>query len=167
MPTINQLIRHDREEKRGMDRTRASEQCPQKQGVCPRVSTRTPKKPNSVLRKIAMYGWAIDIIYLLTFRAKVIICWWGPSYTTCGGSCHCPKSSPEVLYSQESSSAGQKRAWSFGQWRLQFIRKLAQFYLACGAWSRRDNFLHACSPWSLGSKLSKKPYTPHLAIQMV
>ncbi|KAM4124608.1 hypothetical protein ACJW30_01G246900 [Castanea mollissima] len=36
-----------------MDRTRASDQCPQKQGVCPRVSMRTPKKPNSAPRKIA------------------------------------------------------------------------------------------------------------------
>ena len=45
MPTLNQLIRHGREEKRRTDRTRASDQCPQKQGVCPRVSTRTPKKP--------------------------------------------------------------------------------------------------------------------------
>jgi small subunit ribosomal protein S12 len=47
------LIRHGREEKRRTDRTRALDQCPQKEGVCPRVSTRTPKKPNSALRKIA------------------------------------------------------------------------------------------------------------------
>lgn len=53
MPTINQLIRHGRKEKRRTDRTRALDQCPQKQGVCLRVSTRTPKKPNSALRKIA------------------------------------------------------------------------------------------------------------------
>ncbi|KAG6467748.1 hypothetical protein ZIOFF_074395 (mitochondrion) [Zingiber officinale] len=53
MPTFNQLIRHGREEKRRTDRTRASDQCPQKQGVCLRVPTRTPKKPNSALRKIA------------------------------------------------------------------------------------------------------------------
>jgi len=53
MPTKNQLIRHGREEKRRTDRTRALDQCPQKQGVCLRVSTRTPKKPNSALRKIA------------------------------------------------------------------------------------------------------------------
>ncbi|XP_039118407.1 ribosomal protein S12, mitochondrial-like, partial [Dioscorea cayenensis subsp. rotundata] len=53
MPTFNQLIRHGREEKRRTDRTQASDQCPQKQGVCPRVLTRTPKKPNSALRKIA------------------------------------------------------------------------------------------------------------------
>uniref|UniRef100_A0ACD5ZQ82 Uncharacterized protein n=1 Tax=Avena sativa TaxID=4498 RepID=A0ACD5ZQ82_AVESA len=53
MPIKNQLIRHGREEKRRTDHTRASDQCPQKQGVCLRVSTRTLKKPNSTLRKIA------------------------------------------------------------------------------------------------------------------
>ncbi|CAN6447616.1 unnamed protein product [Victoria cruziana] len=53
MPTLNQLIRHGREEKQCTDRTRASDQCPQKQGVRPRVPTRTPKKPNSALCKIA------------------------------------------------------------------------------------------------------------------
>ena len=53
MPTLNQLIRHGREEKRRTDRTRASDQCPQKQGVRPRLATRTPKKPNSAPRKIA------------------------------------------------------------------------------------------------------------------
>ena len=53
MPTSNQLIRHGREKKRRTDRTRALEKCPQKRGVCLRVSTRTPKKPNSALRKIA------------------------------------------------------------------------------------------------------------------
>uniref|UniRef100_A0A6N2N778 Ribosomal protein S12 n=1 Tax=Salix viminalis TaxID=40686 RepID=A0A6N2N778_SALVM len=52
LPTLNQLIRDGREEKRRTDRTRALDQCPQKQGVCLRVSTRTPKKPNSALRKI-------------------------------------------------------------------------------------------------------------------
>nr|AZS52487.1 ribosomal protein S12 [Balanophora laxiflora]UPI49022.1 ribosomal protein S12 [Balanophora laxiflora] len=52
MPTNNQMIRYGREIKRRTKRTRASDQCPQKQGVCPRVSTRTPKKPNSALRKI-------------------------------------------------------------------------------------------------------------------
>ncbi|KAL8468041.1 hypothetical protein ACS0TY_031332 [Phlomoides rotata] len=53
MPTLNQLIRHGREEKRRTNRTRDLDQCPQKEGVCPRVSTRTPKKLNSALRKIA------------------------------------------------------------------------------------------------------------------
>nr|GEY66386.1 retrovirus-related Pol polyprotein from transposon TNT 1-94 [Tanacetum cinerariifolium] len=53
MPTLNQLIRHGREEKQRTDRTRASDQCPQKQGVRSRVPTRTPKKPNSAPHKIA------------------------------------------------------------------------------------------------------------------
>ena len=53
MPTINQLIRHGR--KRPIERTKvpAMEACPQKRGVCTRVYTTTPKKPNSALRKVA------------------------------------------------------------------------------------------------------------------
>nr|YP_010890624.1 ribosomal protein S12 [Lycopodium japonicum]WJK71483.1 ribosomal protein S12 [Lycopodium japonicum] len=53
MPTINQIIRNGRDKKRRTLRTRALKKCPQKQGVCLRVSTRTPKKPNSALRKTA------------------------------------------------------------------------------------------------------------------
>jgi small subunit ribosomal protein S12 len=53
MPTINQLICHGRESKRRTQRIRALTQCPQEQGVCMCISTRTPKKPNSALRKIA------------------------------------------------------------------------------------------------------------------
>nr|BDC46268.1 ribosomal protein S12 [Dioon spinulosum] len=53
MPTSNQPIRHGREKKRRTDRTRASDKCPQKQGVRPRVPTGTPKKPNPAPRKIA------------------------------------------------------------------------------------------------------------------
>ena len=53
MPTINQLIRHGC--KRPVARTKvpAMEACPQKRGVCTRVYTTTPKKPNSALRKVA------------------------------------------------------------------------------------------------------------------
>jgi small subunit ribosomal protein S12 len=53
MPTINQLIRNGR--KRPLARTKvpAMEACPQKRGVCTRVYTTTPKKPNSALRKVA------------------------------------------------------------------------------------------------------------------
>ena len=53
MPTITQLIRHGR--KRPVARTKvpAMEACPQKRGVCTRVYTTTPKKPNSALRKVA------------------------------------------------------------------------------------------------------------------
>lgn len=53
MPTINQLIRHGRKTKHRANRNRALEGCPQKEGICLRVFTRTPKKPNSALRKIA------------------------------------------------------------------------------------------------------------------
>jgi small subunit ribosomal protein S12 len=53
MPTINQLICHGRKSKWHTQRTRALIQCPQKQGVCMCISTKTPKKPNLALRKIA------------------------------------------------------------------------------------------------------------------
>ena len=53
MPTINQLVRKGRSAKPKKSRTRALQQCPQRRGVCLQVTTRTPKKPNSALRKIA------------------------------------------------------------------------------------------------------------------
>ncbi len=53
MPTINQLIRLGRSKKRTRPKAPALQSCPQKRGVCTRVSTTTPKKPNSALRKIA------------------------------------------------------------------------------------------------------------------
>lgn len=53
MPTINQLIRKGREHKVKKSKSPALKQCPQKRGVCTRVMTFTPKKPNSALRKIA------------------------------------------------------------------------------------------------------------------
>ena len=53
MPTINQLIRHGRKEKKWKSKTPALQGCPQKRGVCIRVFTTTPKKPNSALRKVA------------------------------------------------------------------------------------------------------------------
>jgi small subunit ribosomal protein S12 len=53
MPTINQLVREGREKKRFKTSAPALEACPQKRGVCVRVYTSTPKKPNSALRKIA------------------------------------------------------------------------------------------------------------------
>ncbi len=52
MPTINQLIKHGREKKRKKSKAPALEGCPQKRGVCVRVYTVTPKKPNSALRKV-------------------------------------------------------------------------------------------------------------------
>lgn len=53
MPTINQLIRKPRSPKIGRNKVPALEACPQKRGVCTRVFTTTPKKPNSALRKVA------------------------------------------------------------------------------------------------------------------
>ncbi len=53
MPTINQLIRKGRKEVGKKRTSPALERSPQKRGVCTRVSTTTPKKPNSALRKIA------------------------------------------------------------------------------------------------------------------
>jgi small subunit ribosomal protein S12 len=53
MPTINQLVRDAREDKRPRNKVPALEACPQKRGVCTRVYTTTPKKPNSALRKVA------------------------------------------------------------------------------------------------------------------
>ena len=53
MPTINQLIKRGRSKKFKKSKARALESCPQRRGVCLQVTTRTPKKPNSALRKIA------------------------------------------------------------------------------------------------------------------
>ncbi len=53
MPTINQLIKHGRTAKRKKNKVPALGQCPQRRGVCTRVWTMTPKKPNSALRKVA------------------------------------------------------------------------------------------------------------------
>ena len=53
MPTINQLIRKGREVLKTKSTAPALKECPQKRGVCTRVYTTTPKKPNSALRKVA------------------------------------------------------------------------------------------------------------------
>ncbi len=53
MPTINQLIRKPRKSPVKGNKVPAMEACPQKRGVCTRVYTTTPKKPNSALRKVA------------------------------------------------------------------------------------------------------------------
>jgi len=53
MPTINQLIRSPRSQQLKRSKVPALENCPQKRGVCTRVYTTTPKKPNSALRKVA------------------------------------------------------------------------------------------------------------------
>ena len=53
MPTVNQLIRKPRKRPFVRNKVPAMEGCPQKRGVCTRVYTTTPKKPNSALRKVA------------------------------------------------------------------------------------------------------------------
>ena len=53
MPTINQLVRKGRKKQTNKTASPALQQCPQKRGVCTRVYTTTPKKPNSALRKVA------------------------------------------------------------------------------------------------------------------
>ena len=53
MPTINQLVRSARSKQSKRNKVPALENCPQKRGVCTRVYTTTPKKPNSALRKVA------------------------------------------------------------------------------------------------------------------
>ncbi len=53
MPTINQLVRKPRQAERPKSKVPALQGCPAKRGVCTRVYTTTPKKPNSALRKVA------------------------------------------------------------------------------------------------------------------
>ena len=53
MPTINQLVRKGRRCRQKKGRAPALTRCPQRRGVCLQVTTRTPKKPNSALRKVA------------------------------------------------------------------------------------------------------------------
>ena len=53
MPTVNQLVRKGRKTSLTRTKVPAMESCPQKRGVCTRVYTTTPKKPNSALRKVA------------------------------------------------------------------------------------------------------------------
>jgi small subunit ribosomal protein S12 len=52
MPTINQLVRHGRQDKTTKTKSPALVACPQRRGVCTRVYTTTPKKPNSAMRKV-------------------------------------------------------------------------------------------------------------------
>ncbi|RMG75097.1 MAG: 30S ribosomal protein S12 [Nitrospirae bacterium] len=53
MPTINQLVRKGRKRIKEKTKSPALQNCPQRRGVCTRVYTTTPKKPNSALRKVA------------------------------------------------------------------------------------------------------------------
>ena len=62
MPTINQLIRNPRQPQTARNKVPAMQACPQKRGVCTRVYTTTPKKPNSALRKVARVRLADGIV---------------------------------------------------------------------------------------------------------
>ncbi len=53
MPTLSQLVRFSRKKKKAKSDSPALSRCPQRRGVCVRVATVTPKKPNSALRKVA------------------------------------------------------------------------------------------------------------------
>ena len=53
MPTVTQLVRKGRKAKKDKSKSPALDRCPQKRGVCTRVFTTTPKKPNSAMRKVA------------------------------------------------------------------------------------------------------------------
>ena len=53
MPTVNQLVKKARSSKKYKSKSPALDRCPQKRGVCTRVFTTTPKKPNSAMRKVA------------------------------------------------------------------------------------------------------------------
>jgi len=53
LPTVNQLVRKGRVAKKSKSKSPALDRCPQKRGVCTRVFTTTPKKPNSAMRKVA------------------------------------------------------------------------------------------------------------------
>lgn len=53
MPTINQVLRNPRKRKKARSSVIALDNCPQKRGVCVKVFTATPKKPNSAMRKVA------------------------------------------------------------------------------------------------------------------
>lgn len=53
MPTVNQLVRKGRAARKDKSKSPALDRCPQKRGVCTRVFTTTPKKPNSAMRKVA------------------------------------------------------------------------------------------------------------------
>jgi small subunit ribosomal protein S12 len=53
MPTYNQLCKYIRKKKKKLNKTPALDNCPQKKGICTKLVIRTPKKPNSALRKLA------------------------------------------------------------------------------------------------------------------
>ena len=72
MPTINQLIASPRVVQKSRKKVPALQQSPQKRGVCTRVYTTTPKKPNSALRKVAKVRRPMASKSSVTFRVKAI-----------------------------------------------------------------------------------------------
>ena len=74
MPTIQQLVRKGRTVLVEKSKSPALDNCPQRRGVCVRVYTTTPKKPNSAMRKVARVRLTNMKEVNLTFRVKVITC---------------------------------------------------------------------------------------------
>ena len=70
MPTIQQLIRKPRQPKVKRSKSLHLEACPQKRGVCTRVYTTTPKKPNSAMRKVAKVRLTNGFEVIATSRVK-------------------------------------------------------------------------------------------------
>ena len=71
MPTVNQLIRKGRKTPLSRTKVPAMECCPQKRGVCTRVYTTTPKKPNSALRKVARVRLTNGYEVLVTMNVEL------------------------------------------------------------------------------------------------
>ena len=74
MPTINQLVRKGRQDKVSKSKTPALKGSPQRRGVCTRVYTTTPKKPNSALRKVARVRLSVASRSPPTSRVSVTTC---------------------------------------------------------------------------------------------
>ena len=74
MPTINQLVKSGRDKQKRKTAAPALKACPQKRGVCIRVYTSTPKKPNSALRKVARVRLTNGMEVTATSRAKGTTC---------------------------------------------------------------------------------------------
>ena len=74
MPTINQLVRKGRRDKIAKVKTAALKGSPQRRGVCTRVYTTTPKKPNSALRKVARVKLTTGSRSPPTSQARVTTC---------------------------------------------------------------------------------------------
>ena len=74
MPTISQLVRKGRTKITKKSKSAALVSCPQKRGVCTRVYTTTPKKPNSAMRKVARVRLTMELKSMLTSLVKDITC---------------------------------------------------------------------------------------------